>query len=139
MWHVDDPVLLADRLDRVREAHSARDLLPEEEADHLSLVVGLHLLARDHDEVPPARQLDRLEGTAKDVVVRDGDRSQALRLGVVDERPRIDRAVVRPVGMHEDVADEPDEVRDDQPVPEAGEALVVLEVHPQEQIGRAHV
>ena len=59
---------------------------------------------------------------------------------VVDRRvlrERVDEAPLgehpRRRGRHEHVADEPDQVRDDQPVPEAGEALVVLEVHPQER------
>ena len=105
--HVDDPVLLADRLDRVGEGHAAWDLLVEEEPDHLALVVGLHLLARNHDQLAPARELDRLERAGEDVVVGDGDRSEPLRLGVVDERLRLDRAVVRPVRVHVQVDDDP--------------------------------
>ena len=104
---VDDAVLRADRGDRLRERHPARDLLRQEEADHLALVVGLDLLARDHDQLAVARELDRLERAAEDVVVRDGDRAEALRLGVVDERLRLDRAVVRPVRVHVEIDDDP--------------------------------
>ena len=71
---VDDPVLFADRDDRLRERHAARDLLLEEEADHLALVVGLHLLARDHDQLPPVSALHDLERSPEDVVVGDCDR-----------------------------------------------------------------
>ena len=74
----------------------ARDLLVQEEPDHLALVVRLHLLAGDHDQVAPARLLDRLEGAAEDVVVGDRDRAEALRLGVVEQLVHLDRAVVRP-------------------------------------------
>ena len=59
---------------------------------------------------------------------------------VVDRRvlrERVDEAPLREHprrrGRHEDVADEADEVRDDQPVAEPGEALVVLEVDPEER------
>ena len=96
MGEVDDPALGADRVDRLAERHPARDLLVEEEPDHLALVVGLHLLARDHDEVAAACELDRLEGAAEDVVVGDRDRAEALRLGVVEQLLDRDRAVVRP-------------------------------------------
>ena len=104
---VDDPVLLADRGDRLRERHPARDLLLQEEADHLALVVGLHLLARDHDQLPLASELDDLERSAEDVVVGDGDRPEPLGLGVVDERLRLDRAVVRPVRVHVEIDGDP--------------------------------
>ena len=107
MRDVDDPVLLPDRLDRVGEAHPAGDLLAEEEPDHLALAVGLHLLARDHDQVAIAGELDRLEGAGEDVVVGDRDRAEALLLGVIDQRPRVDRAVVRPVGVHVQVDHDP--------------------------------
>ena len=62
----------------------------EEEADHLALAVGLHLLARDDDQVAVARELDRLERAAEDVVVGDRDRAEPVRLGVVEQvaRPR---------------------------------------------------
>ena len=85
----------------------ARDLALEEEADHLALLVGLDLLAGDHDEVAAAREVGRLERAAEDVVVGDGDRAEALRLGVVDELGRVDRAVERPRGVHVQVGDDP--------------------------------
>ena len=49
--HVDQPALAADLGDRLRHRHPARDLLLEEEADHLPLLGGLHLLADDHLDV----------------------------------------------------------------------------------------
>ena len=73
---VDEPALLADRRDRVGERHPARDLLLEEEPDHLALVVGLDLLAGDHDQVAVAGELDGLERAAEDVVVGDRDRAE---------------------------------------------------------------
>ena len=59
-----------------REAHPARDLALQEEADHLALPVGLHLLAGDHDQVAALGVVDRLERAAEDVVVGDGDRAE---------------------------------------------------------------
>ena len=44
---IDDAALLADGGDRLAHGQAARDLLAEEEADHLALAVGLHLLAGD--------------------------------------------------------------------------------------------
>ncbi len=52
---VDETALGLDRGDRVREGHATRDLLGEEEPDHLALPVGLDLLAGDHDQVPRSR------------------------------------------------------------------------------------
>ena len=55
----------------------------------------------------PARELDRLERAAEDVVVGDRDRAEALRLGVVEQLLDLDRAVVRPGRVHVEVADDP--------------------------------
>ena len=104
---VDEPALLADRGDRVRIGHPAWDLLLEEEPDHLALGVGLHLLARDHGECASAREFDRLQGAAEDVVVGDRDRPQPLRVGVVEQLLDADRAIVRPRGVHVQVGDDP--------------------------------
>jgi hypothetical protein len=104
---VHDAALRADRLDRLAERHSARNLLRQEEPDHLALVGGLHLLARDHDQVPVTCQLDGLEGAAEDVVVGDGDRAEAFLLGVVEELLDRDLAVVRPVRVQVQVGGEP--------------------------------
>ena len=104
---VDDPFLLADRGDGLGERHPARDLVPEEEPDHLAVPAGLDLFAGDHDQVAVPRELDRLEGAREDVVVGDRDRAEPLRLGVVDERARLDRAVVRVVRVHVQVGDDP--------------------------------
>ena len=104
---VDEPALLADRCDRVGEGHAARDLLLQEEADDLALVVRLHLLARNHDQVAAAGDLDCLERAAEDVVIGDRDATEPDRLGVVDEFLRGNRAVVRPVGVHVEVDGDP--------------------------------
>ena len=107
MGEVDDSLLLADRGHRLRERHPARDLLVQEEPDHLALVVGLDLLAGDHDQLAPARLLGRLAGAAEDVVVGDRDRAEALRLGVVEQLVDLDRAVVRPGRVHVQVGEDP--------------------------------
>ena len=104
---VDEPALIADRGEGVGERHAARDLLLEEEPDHLALVVGLDLLARDDDEVAIAGELDRLERSAEHVVVGDRDAAEPDRLGVVDELLGRDRAVVRPVRVHVEVDRDP--------------------------------
>ena len=85
---VDDALLLADRGDRVRERHAAGDLLAEEQADHLAVAVGLHLLARDHDQLAAAGELDRLERAREHVVVGDRDRAEPLVLRVRHEARR---------------------------------------------------
>ena len=79
----------------------------EEEADHLALVVGLHLLAGDDDELAAARLLDRLERAAEDVVVGHRDRAEPFRLGVVEELVDLDRAVVRPARVQVEVGEDP--------------------------------
>ncbi len=100
MRHVDEPALFADRRDRVGEAEAAWDLALEEEPDHLALFVRLHLLAGNDDQLSTRRVVGGLQCAAEDVVVGDRDRAQPLCLGVVDELGRIDRAVVRPRGVH---------------------------------------
>ena len=75
---VDEPALFADRGDRLAEAEPARDLVLEEEADHLALAVRLHLLAGDDDELAARRVVGCLERAAEDVVVGDRDRAEAL-------------------------------------------------------------
>ena len=107
MGHVDEPALLADRRDGLLPAHAARDLALEEEPDHLALAVGLDLLARDHDQLAVAGVVGGLERAAEDVVVGDGDRAEALGLGVVDELGGVDAAVVRPRRVHVQVGDDP--------------------------------
>ena len=107
MGEVDEAALLADGRDRVREGHPARDLLLEEEADHLALAVRLHLFARDHDEVSAAGELDPLERAAERVVVGDRDSAQADLLRVVEQLCGRRRAIVRPVRVHVQVDDDP--------------------------------
>jgi hypothetical protein len=72
---IDDAALVVDRGDRVREREPSRDLLGQEEADHLALSVGLDLLAGDHRQRCVARELDSFERAAEDVVVGDRDRA----------------------------------------------------------------
>ena len=104
-------------VDRVSEGHAAGDLLLEEEADHLSLAVGLDLLAGYDDQLAAPCELDGLECPAEGVVVGDRDCSEPDLLRVVEELRDRDRAVVRPVRVHVQI--------DDDPVP-AGERIVVL-------------
>ena len=85
----------------------ARDLLGQEEADHLALAVGLDLLAGDHDQVPAAGELDGLERAAEDVVVGDGDRAEALRPPRGRAGPPPGRAVARPGGVQVEVGEDP--------------------------------
>ncbi len=54
-----------------------------------------------------ARVVGGLECAAEDVVIRDGDRPEAFRLGVVDQLGGVDAAVVRPRGVHVQVGDDP--------------------------------
>jgi hypothetical protein len=90
---VDESALRADRRDRVGEREAARDLLFEEEADHLALPVGLHLLGGDDREPAAARERSGLGRSAEAVVVGDRDRPEPDRLGVVDQIGNGDRAV----------------------------------------------
>ncbi len=54
-----------------------------------------------------ARRLDRFESAAEDVVVGDGDASEADPLGVLDELVRRDGAVVRPLRVQVEVDGDP--------------------------------
>ena len=94
--HVDEAALLANRRDGIGEREASRDLALEEEADYLTLVGGLHLFARDDDEVAVARGIHGLECAAEDVVVGDGDRADPLCHRVIDQLQRIDGAVEGP-------------------------------------------
>ena len=87
--------------------HPARDLLAQEEADHLALVVGLHLLAGDDDDVAAARELGDLERAGEDVVVGDRDRAEAFRLCVLEQQRRRHPAVVGRARVHVEVDDDP--------------------------------
>ena len=104
---IDEPALGLDRRNGVCEGHPAWDLLGEEEPDHLALAVGLDLLARDHDQVPVACELDGLERPSEGVVIRDGDRPEPLRLGVVEQVLDFDGAVVRPRRVQMEVGEDP--------------------------------
>ncbi len=54
-----------------------------------------------------AGDLDGLDGAGEHVVVGDGDRPEPFRLRVLDERLRLDRAVVRMVRVHVEIDDDP--------------------------------
>ena len=96
--HVDEPALAPDLGDRLLQRHPARDLLLDEQADHLALLGGLHLLADDH--LDAVRLRPRLVGAGDLVVVGDRDRTEPaaarLRQQHLDRR----RAVVGVVGVH---------------------------------------
>jgi hypothetical protein len=94
MREIDQPVLLLDCRHGVGEGEAARDLLTEEQPDHLSLAVRLHLLAQDDDKLVVPGECARLERAAEHVVVGDGDRAEPDRLGVHDQVGRVDGTVV---------------------------------------------
>jgi hypothetical protein len=100
MRHIDETVLLLDRRDRVGERHPARNLLVEEEADHLALVVGLDLLTRYHRHVTVPRELERLHGACEHVVVGDRHRAEPFGFGLVEQERRRHLTVVRRVSVH---------------------------------------
>jgi hypothetical protein len=59
---------------------------------------------------------------------------------VVDRRELAERVDEAPLGehprrccRHHDIPDEPDQVGHDEPVPEAGESLVMAQIHPQQR------
>src|SRR5262249_31661120 len=87
-------------------------LLLEEEADHLSLAVGLDLLARDYDEITIAGRLYRLERAAEHVVVGHGDPAEPDALGVIEKVLDLDRAVVRPARVQMQVDRDPVAIRE---------------------------
>ena len=107
MGHVDEPALLSNRGERLREGHAAGDLLLEEQTDHFALTVGLDLLAWNHHELGVSRRLHGLERAAEDVVVGHRDAAEADLLRVLDELVGRDRAVVRPLGVKVQVDGDP--------------------------------
>ena len=94
MRKVDEAALLLDRRHRVDERQAAWNLLAQEQTDHLSLSLRLHLLGGDHDEVVVGCECHRLERAPEHVVVRDGDGAEADRHGVHDQVGGVDRAIV---------------------------------------------
>ena len=104
---VDEATLVPDRGDGVAEGHPARDLLLEEEADDLALILRLDLLAGNHDEVATLCHRDGLERAAEGVVVGDGDAPEPDPLGMVEQVFDLDRAVVRPARVHVQVDGDP--------------------------------
>ena len=73
---VDEAALAADLGDRLGHRHPALDLLLDEEADHLALLGGLHLLGDDHLDPELVGDLARGERAGDLVVVGDRDRSE---------------------------------------------------------------
>ena len=102
MRHVRQPALGVDRVDRLLQRHAARDLLLDEEPDHLALVRGLDLLRHDH--LDALRALARLQRARDLVVVRDRDRAQAALLRRLEQHVHRRGAVGRVVGVHVQVA-----------------------------------
>ena len=100
MRDVDEPALAADLGDRLLQAHPARDLLLDEEADHLALVGGLDLLADDHLHAVLGGLLARLERAGDLVVVGDGDRAEPALAGGREQHVDGRHAVVRVIGVH---------------------------------------
>ncbi len=78
MGDVDEAALAPDLGDGLGQRHAARDLLLDEEADHLALAGGLDLLADDDLDAEALGLLARLERAGDLVVIGDGDRAQAL-------------------------------------------------------------
>ena len=94
MGEIDEPALLLDCSDRVAERLPSRDLMIEKEADYLALVIGLHLLARDDDQLSAARELQRFLRACEDVVVGDRDRAESFHLCLVEQQLGRDTTVV---------------------------------------------
>ena len=94
MGEIDEPALRLDRGDGVAEGHPAWDLLAEEEADHLALVVRLHFFAADDDDVAFLCECGDLLGAREHVVVGHRDRAEAFRLRVLEEKRGRHAAVV---------------------------------------------
>ena len=93
-WGRDQAALSPDGGDRVFEAQAARDLLTQEEPDHLALALCLHLLARDDGQAASAGELDRLLRASEHVVVGDGDGAEPDLLCRVEQFRSGDAAVV---------------------------------------------
>src|SRR4029450_9022501 len=63
--------------------------------------------AGDDGQRAVARQLDGLERAAEGVVVGNRDRTEPLLLCLVNQLLGVDETVVRPRGVHVEVADDP--------------------------------
>ena len=98
--HVDEPALALDLGDRLLEAHPARDLLLDEEADHLALRRGLDLLGDDHLDAVLLRLGARVERAGDLVVVGHRDRAEALLARGGEQHVDRRGAVVGVVGVH---------------------------------------
>jgi hypothetical protein len=102
---VDEPALPPDLSDGLGHRHPALDPFAQEEADHLALVGGLHLLGDDHlDPADACRDLLRLQCSRDLVVVGDRDCAQPALLGGLQQQLRGGGAVGRVVSVHVQVA-----------------------------------
>ncbi len=108
----DEAPLGPDGGDRVLEGQATRDLLAQEEPDHLTLAFRLHLLAGDDDQAAITCQLDRLERAPEHVVVGDGDRAEADLLCRFEQLGRRDAAVVRPGRVRVEIDRDPLAIRE---------------------------
>ena len=97
---VDEPALAADLGDRLLHRHPARDLLLDEEADHLALVGGLDLLGDDHLDAVLGGLLAGVQGAGDLVVVGHRDRAEADVARGRQQDVHGGRAVVGVVGVH---------------------------------------
>src|SRR3954453_22729801 len=104
MWYVDEATLTADRRDGLGHRPPARDLLLEEQPDHLALLGRLDLLGHDHLDAPGLlRQLPCRERARDLVVVGDRDRAQSPLLRGLKEHLDGRRAIGRVVRVHVEV------------------------------------
>ena len=95
---INQPALAVDFGDRLLERHPTRDVLVDEQADHLALIGGLDLLRDDH--LDPVRPRRRLVSASDDVVVGHGDRTQTAGLRGLEQHVDRRGAVRRVVGVH---------------------------------------
>ena len=108
MGDVDDPLLLPDRRDRIPERHPSRDLLVQEQPDHLALVARSSPLRR-------GSRSGRARGRARPWPVRPPKTLWSVT--AIAPRPsasacsssplRLDRAVVRPARVHVQIGHDP--------------------------------
>ena len=104
---IDEAALLADRGDRVGEGHPARDLLLEEQPDHLALTVRLHLLAGDHDEVAARAASTASRAPPKTLWSVTAMPPRPIPSACSTSSSGGDGAVVRPLRVHVEVDGDP--------------------------------
>src|SRR3954453_10204059 len=98
MWYVDKATLRGELRDGLGHRHPARDLLLEEQPDHLALLGRLDLLRDDHLGVAGLPRQRRCSERARDLVVGgDRDRGQPPLLRGLEKHRYVRRAVGRVV------------------------------------------